>query len=500
MKKLNFGIDFGTTNSSLSVFDGKSVPVLPIDEGAVDPGVVRSMLYFARRELVYNKSVPKLRQRAGIFFQNEITYEGEQKVLIGQEAVNKYLAENKNRTPGIKRTFFTGRLVRARDTVEAKSDLVPEYYEEVDYGTGRLFQALKSALRTSYTGTVIFGKKYTIEELIGIFLREIKEKAERDLRFKIDDLRIGRPVRFSDNPAIDKRAEDRLREGVKLAGFKKVKFEYEPVAAARSYLYVARGPASRVSRRPSSLVSLAAGEASGSLSRVTPLPRSSILLIFDFGGGTLDTAVLKGDKVLATDGVYIGGDLLNADIMQDKLWPYFGSTATWSDQNLPMPTHIYEALGSWYSIPTLNNPDMMNQLETLKYKNSDVAGLERLIYLIKMNLGFEIYEAIEKAKKELSVKQLSVISLKSGPIQLEQKINRAEFKSIIQGRIDEVKGVVLRTLVTAGVKPSEVDQVIRTGGSSLIPVFENILVELFGKEKVSLFDTFTSIAAGLALD
>ena len=61
-------------------------------------------------------------------------------------------------------------------------------------------------------------------------------------------------------------------------------------------------------------------------------------------------------------GCILGGDLLNADIVEHKLWSYFGSEASWGDYRLHMPRHIYEALGSWYSIPNLNNPEMIGWL------------------------------------------------------------------------------------------------------------------------------------------
>ena len=66
--------------------------------------------------------------------------------------------------------------------------------------------------------------------------------------------------------------------------------------------------------------------------------------------------------------------------------------------------------------------------------------------------------------------------------------------------MEAVKGIILKTLEKAGVKPDEVDKVVRTGGSSLIPVFADMLEEIFGREKITLFETFTSIASGLALD
>lgn len=470
-----YGLDFGTTNSSIAVsHDGKKSTVVKVDYSALDPRVVRSMLYFDRLEIVFDPKTPKTRLATQTFYENEVSYKGKQSYQIGQEAVDKYLTENKNRKPGIIRTFYTGRFINTGTASEdqPKPDLVAEYYEETDYGTGRLLQALKSSLKTLYKGTTIFGQYYKVEDMIGIFVKELKKEAEKLVGEEIEEITVGRPVHFSEVPEIDQRAQDRLAVGMKAAGFKKLKFQFEPVAAAKQFVSGSKG-------------------------------KKEVVLVFDFGGGTLDTALIEtgnGFKVLATDGVYIGGDLLNADIMQAKLWNYFGASSSWGDQRLPMPLHIYEALNSWYSIPNLNNPDTMELLRKVSYKNSYPQALERLIYLIKTNVGFEVYEAIEKAKKQLSGSLESQIVYKDGPLDLDLRLTRSEFEEVIQSRVEAIEKVVLRTLEKAGMEPEQVDKVVRTGGSSLIPVFENMLIRIFGKEKITLFETFTSIAAGLALE
>lgn len=473
---MKYGLDFGTTNSSISVAKNGQVTVVPVDLAAQDLQVLRSMLYFLRREIAYNPKTPQSRILAQEFYPGDILYVGDSKYLIGQEAINTYLNDNRNRSAGTKRKMYTGRMRVPAGSIGA--DPVPEYYEEIDYGTGRLLQALKSSLKTAYKGTTIFGKFYSVEELISLFLKEIKERAELNLGEKIEEITAGRPVKFSEIESIDQKAQDRLEEAYKMAGFKKVTFEYEPVAAAKQFV-----------------------------SQNTK--QGELVFVFDFGGGTLDTAVVRSSQatsgvacsdVLATDGVYIGGDLLNADIMQYKLWDYFGASAIWGEQNLPMPLHIFEALNSWYSIPSLNNPETMQLLERVSYKNSDPEALRRLMYLIKTNVGFEIYEAIEQAKKKLSEHPEAEVIYHDGPIGLNMGITREEFEGIIISRVEEIRKVVLRTLEQAGVEPGKVDKVVRTGGSSLIPIFQEMLENIFGKEKITQFETFTSIASGLALE
>lgn len=465
-----YGLDFGTTNSAIAIEENGVGKVLPIDNIASDPRVVRSMLYLNHREITYREGIPPARITLGNFESGDIIYKGEFNPLIGEAAVEKYMEENKNRKPGVTRKIYTGRWVTIDRPAEGpKPDPVREYYEETDFGVGRLLQALKTALKSPYyKGTTIFGKYFTLEDLIETYIKEIKKRADEVVGEKIEEVVCGRPVHFMMDEARDKAAQDRLEAALKLSGFKKISFVYEPVAAAQQYI-----------------------AHSGK--------QAELVFVFDFGGGTLDTAIVKGGEVLAADGVYIGGDLLNADIMKAKLWSYFGSNSYYGEQSQQIPFHIYEGLGSWFALPNLNNPDMMNRLDRLLYKNSNPEALKRLMYLIKANLGFDLYEAIEKAKKELSFNDEAYIKFSNGPIAIDQHITREEFEEIIKERVEDIRHVVLRTLKSAKIGPDEISVVVRTGGSSLILVFEKMLVDIFGPKKIQQFETFTSIAAGLAL-
>lgn len=459
-----FGLDFGTTNSSFSLPEEGEVRILDLDIKTQDPRVVRSMLYFFHRDLV------EIKDASG-----KVTsvYRGDFKHTFGQDAVEHYLNDNKNRKPGKIREIYTGRYIRSTYSVDAGlPDLVAEYYEDIDYGTGRLLQALKTGLKSpTYKGTNIFGKFFTLEQLIGFYVSHLKKLAEGQ-GYSSSQLKCGRPVYFSENPKVDNLAQQRLKDGLEMAGFNEIVFEYEPVAAAKYFLFKNK------------------------------LQKKKIF-VFDFGGGTLDTTIMEWDngyKVLATDGIYIGGNLLNADIFQNKLGTYFGADSVWGEFQTPLPRHIIDSLNSWYAIPNLNNPSDMKILNSSRYKNSDPEAFEKLIYLVKANLGFEIYEAIEQAKQQLSSQSVTKISYSNGPININLSITVAEFEEIIKPRIESVKQVVLRTLKKAKCEPAEIEIVVRTGGSSLIPMVERMLADIFGRDKVQLFDTFTSIAAGLAIE
>ena len=166
---------------------------------------------------------------------------------------------------------------------------------------GRLFLSVKMALSDSaYTGTNIFGARWSIEELIGLMLRQIKERIETTTGETVDEIVIGRPVHYSADTAGDTRAVQRMQHAAELAGLRAVRFLPEPTAAAMHYVWG----------------SAAAGN----------------VVVFDFGGGTLDVTVMRLDRggsyeILATDGVPVGGDLMDRRIVMGKLVQHFGAGA-----------------------------------------------------------------------------------------------------------------------------------------------------------------------------
>jgi molecular chaperone DnaK (HSP70) len=58
---------------------------------------------------------------------------------------------------------------------------------------------------------------------------------------------------------------------------------------------------------------------------------------------------------------------------------------------------------------------------------------------------------------------------------------------------------LLDTIAKSGLEPGEIDAVVKTGGSSNIPLFTEMLTRIFGKEKVKASNSFTSVVAGLAI-
>ena len=83
-------------------------------------------------------------------------------------------------------------------------------------------------------------------------------------------------------------------------------------------------------------------------------------------------------------------------------------------------------------------------------------------------------------------------------VDIRLTISRAEFEHVIADMLRQFDEAVATSLALAGVQPAEVDLVLRTGGSCLIPAVSQTLDRCF-PGKVVEHDPFTSVAAGLAI-
>src|SRR5579859_5098350 len=170
---MRIGLDFGTTNSSAAYYDGQHVRLLALDPINATPSIMRSTLFISRN------GVPS----------------------IGREAINRFTEGNVGREIEYQWRYIG----EAEVTLADVGTVVQSLYAIVDANTpGRLFQSLKSHLRdASFTGTDVFGTRYSLEALIGVVLRLILQRIEAELATPITGIVLGRPVHYADDPRLD---------------------------------------------------------------------------------------------------------------------------------------------------------------------------------------------------------------------------------------------------------------------------------------------------------
>jgi hypothetical chaperone protein len=349
---------------------------------------------------------------------------------------------------------------------------------------GRLIQSLKSYLSDrTLTGTVVFGRHRTLEELISRILADLRRAAERQFHTPVGYAMVGRPVRFvgSESEEDEAFAIARLRQAFAAAGFAQVDFELEPVAAAYAY--------------------------------ESTLDHDELILIGDFGGGTSDFSLLhvgpgvrkrgrKPQDLLGNSGVGLAGDAFDARIVRKLVSPALGSESFARSLNkiLPaVPAWIYANLERWHYLSFLRTANVVEILKSARIRALEPEKIEALITLIDEDLGYHLHQAVQQLKFELSRSEVAEFHFRDGSMNIRIPVTRDAFEGWIADELRTIEQCVDSLLQSSGIRRREVDRVFLTGGSSLVPAVRRIFTVRFGEDRIRTGNEFISVARGLAL-
>ena len=350
----------------------------------------------------------------------------------------------------------------------------------IEHGAeGRLLRSIKHHLGSrSFRGTIIRGRMVSAEELVGAVLRQMRVRADAHFGTEVRRALLGRPVHFDGED--DAFAEARLRKAAALAGFEEVHFLPEPVAAARAF-----GAASR---------------------------RDELALIGDFGGGTSDFTVLRlgprelerGD-VLAVGGVAVAGDALDASLMRAQVARHFGAEvqyrAPFGKNVLRMPRGIVQHLCSPAHLPILQRRDIASFLADVRrwsLSDEDRRRMDQLTALVEETQGFHLFEAIERAKRELSSATRATIDFSHPGIRVREPVTRSGFEEASRREVDAILRCLDETVRAAGVAPEEIRVVCCTGGTAKVPRIAAEIRRRLPAARLEQFKGFHSVVEGLA--
>ena len=135
-------------------------------------------------------------------------------------------------------------------------------------------------------------------------------------------------------------------------------------------------------------------------------------------------------------------------------------------------------------------------MQRIQYGDDASIKFQRLYDLIKNNYSYLAFQSIKELKAELSENQTA--SLDIPELDIELNISRVEFEQLIGEVLTRFESTILELLRSAKLQPADIQLVIRTGGSSLIPAIKRYLEDQF-PGKVIEHDPFNSVAAGLAI-
>ncbi|MDU9392592.1 Hsp70 family protein [Pseudomonas sp. zfem002] len=353
-----------------------------------------------------------------------------------------------------------------------------EYLEGYE---GRLMRSLKSLLGSKLIkhDTSVLGTALPFKDLLGMFIGELKKRAEANAGRDFEQVVLGRPVHFvDDDQAADQEAEDTLAEVARKIGFKDVSFQYEPIAAAYDY--------------------------------ESGIEREELVLIVDIGGGTSDFTLIRlaperhmlddrQDDILATGGVHIGGTDFDKQLSLQGVMPLFGYGSRMKSQAL-MPTSYHLNLATWHTINSVYSQKSQLALGSMRYDIEDTLGIDRLFKLIEQRAGHWLAMEVEATKIELTHADNRLVDLGRVEPDLRVDLTRALFEQSIDNLLERVRGSVDELLLKAGVGVEQVDTVFFTGGSSGIPALRQSVAAMLPNARHVEGNIFGSIGSGLAIE
>jgi hypothetical chaperone protein len=240
------------------------------------------------------------------------------------------------------------------------------------------------------------------------------------------------------------------------------------------------------------------------------LREPKVVLVADFGGGTSDFTVarLTPDEdqveVLALGGISLAGDALDGSIMRHKVSRHFGSEVKYrvpfGSNVLSMPRPLMDSLCSPAETCLLAHRDIMSFLRDIRSGSlgpDDKRHVDQLLCLVEDSLGFQVFEIIEHAKRELSDHESARLLFDYPGIELDEQLGREEFRAFSAPQIEAILASLDRTLLQSGLGAEGIELVCCTGGTARVAALAQGIQARFGAEKLVRLRSLHSVIQGL---
>jgi molecular chaperone DnaK len=270
----------------------------------------------------------------------------------------------------------------------------------------------------------VFGKEYTPQQISAFILQKIKRDAEAFLGETVDRAVVTVPAYFNDNQ------RQATKDAGEIAGLQVVRIINEPTAASLAY-------------------------------GLDKAQKDLKIMVFDFGGGTLDVTIME-----------MGGGV-------------FQVKSTSGDTQL-------------------GGTDMDNTL--VNYVVEDFRKQSGLDIRNDKAAMMRVREAAEKAKIELSNVVTTEINLPflaydagAGPKNLVLSISRAKLEELVRPIIERCKTAITQALQDAKLSTPDIDKIILIGGPTRMPMVRQFVGTVMGKEPERGVDPMEAVAMGAAI-
>jgi len=270
----------------------------------------------------------------------------------------------------------------------------------------------------------VYGKEYTPQQISAFILQKIKRDAEAYLGETVDKAVISVPAYFNDNQ------RQATKDAGEIAGLQVVRIINEPTAASLAY-------------------------------GLDKANKDLKILVFDFGGGTLDVTIME-----------MGGGVFQVKSTSGDT--QLGGT----DMDNALIEYVLQEFKNQSSLDVRN----------------DKAALMR------------VREAAEKAKIELSNVITTEINLPflayeptSGPKNLVLQLPRSKLEDLLRPIVERCRSPMMQAMQDAKLKPADIDKIILIGGPTRMPIVRQLVANVMGKEPEGGIDPMEAVALGAAV-
>ncbi len=417
------GLDFGTSNSAIGIWKENEPVLLTLDNGS---RFISSTVYVTKSEQFHDLRPAEQTLARAIA--------GNSEKVFGKDAISQFLA-------------------------------APD--------EGFFIKSPKSFLGARLKPQQLA----TYERIVYLMMSNIKRLAETQLPQPIEQIVIGKPVKFhgTQGEQGNQQALGVLTRAATEAGFKDIEFQFEPIAAALDY--------------------------------ERTLSENLTALIVDIGGGTTDCSMIKvgpayreqtdrSASILGYSGDRIGGLDLDIRLAYRQLTPLLGKDELLKT-GLPTPAMLF-----WNAV-CINNVDAQTtfysaatgrDLEKLLRDATTDSLLDRLQVVYEEMLSYHLSQSAEGAKIALSSVENTEIQMDYLERGLTTNIDREQFKESIDQELTKFISLMKEVETQAQVLP---DVIYVTGGTARSPVVDACIRNAYPDARIVFGDLFGSVGAGL---
>ncbi len=141
----------------------------------------------------------------------------------------------------------------------------------------------------------------------------------------------------------------------------------------------------------------------------------------------------------------------------------------------------------------------MQVIRAVQAQAENPDAISAVLRLVEDDLGFQLHQAVQQAKSELSQREACTFRFLEPGLTIEREVSRAQFETWIRPELKRIGDTVDLAIANAGLRAADVDRVFLTGGSSLVPAVREVFEQRTGPDRISSGEEFTSVVGGLAL-